>query len=598
MGASIPDFGGYATKNDLKCTDGRTIRRDAFKHNDGQTVPLVWQHLYDSPENILGHAKLENRGDGVYAYGYLNGSEAGLAAKELIRHGDISSLSIYANRLVQKGGDVLGGTIKEVSLVMSGANPGAMIDQTNLSHSEEDPEANEAIIYADGDLQVGDTLTHSEETKKEEAKVAEEFDGQKVFDTLNEDQKKLVRLLVADALESADDEDVEHEDDNEGEQLTHYNVFEDENSGEQSTSLSHSELRAIVDEGIRHGSLRDSFLTHAQEYGITNIDLLFPEAKALSETPEFIKRQTEWVTTVLSGTRKSPFSRVKTLFANITHDEARARGYITGAMKKEEYFDLVGRETHPTTIYKKQKIDRDDVVDVTSIDVISWLKAEMRLMLNEEVARAILYGDGRDPGSPDRIDTTKIRPIATDHEFFVVNGGTLSGTTNEDFQKKINTIARKVRELKGTGGKTLYAPADFVSDLLFVTDKDGKRMYNTLDELARALGVVKIVEPDVPTNVAIIVNLADYVVGADKGGEINFFDDFDIDFNQNKYLIESRMSGALVQPKSALKFTLSKSYAGTGVVTNPDFGEDAAKPKGRRKTVHDEVTEPEPETGA
>lgn len=598
MGAKtkIPDFGGYATKNDLRCSDGRIIRHGAFKHNHNKKVPLVWGHLHNDPTNFLGHAMLENRDDGVYAYCYLNDSEQAQHAGELVRHGDINALSIYANKLVEKDNNVMHGEIREVSLVMAGANPGALIDQTTLSHSD-DPDLNEAIIYTGTFIDDDPEFMHEDAPSEEEKKMDnenvnedknEEFDPGEVYHSMNEKQQRLLKMLVADALEQGDDEEIDHSDHTEGGEMTHYNVFENQTPQESPATLSHSDLMAIVDDGVRMGSIRESFMAHAQDYGIQNLELLFPDAKALEETPQFIQRQQEWVGKVLAGTRKTPFSRVKTLFANITHDEARARGYITGDLKKEEYFDLVGRETHPTTVYKKQKMDRDDLIDIQSIDVISWLKSEMRLMLNEEIARAILFGDGREPDDPSHIDPKKIRPIVTDHEFFTRKGTALDTSTNEKTINAIHKMSREIRDMKGTPGKTLFAPSDLISDFLYVVDKDNKRIYNNVEEVARALGVKEIVEPDVPTKVAVVVNLNDYVVGTDRGGEINFFDDFDIDFNQNKYLIESRMSGALVQPKSALVFDLKKTYDGTGVVDTPDFGDDKVAPRKTRRTVHDE----------
>ena len=413
------DFSGYATRNDLKCSDGRTIRAGAFRECAGKIVPLVWQHQHGDPMNVLGHALLEEKDDGMYAYCSFNDTEPARQARQLVLHGDVNQLSIYANKLVQKAGDVLHGAIREVSLVIAGANPGAMIDNIAMAHGE-DGESDEAIIYNDdfidnlgGDLDdttEDEALEHADsEDKKEEKNMAEDSGKEKtvqdVIDTMNEEQKKVMMYLVGVAAqkgekaeEDEEDEDVKH---SEGEEdMSKYNVFEgadgEYNGAADQAELTHSQIETIISDGKKYGSLRDSFLAHAEDYGIKDIDWLFPEAKTFTDKPEFISRKMEWVSTVMSGVHKSPFSRIKSMFADITEDEARAKGYIKGNLKKEEVFSLLKRTTTPTTIYKKQKLDRDDIIDITDFDVVAWIKAEMRVMLDEEIARAILVGDGRE----------------------------------------------------------------------------------------------------------------------------------------------------------------------------------------------------------
>lgn len=557
------DFGGWATKNNLKCSDGRVIIRDAFKHNDGNTVPLVWNHQHNDPLNILGHAVLENRQEGVYAYCTFNNTDAGQNAKQLVEHGDVSALSIYANKLQQQGSNVLHGEIREVSLVLAGANPGAFIDSI-IRHGEESDE--EAVVYTGEYLELAHADNEEkEEPVKEEKEEPEKEEKQKdktvqdVFDTLNEEQKNVVYALVGQALESKDQNDKK---DNEGEPNMKHNVFDKETENKE-TTLSHSEMQTIIADAKRYGSIKDSALAH----GIENIDFLFPDARTINNTPDFIQRDMGWVQKVMSATHHTPFSRIKSMHADITEDEARARGYIKGKLKKEEVFSLIKRTTDPTTIYKKQKMDRDDVVDITDFDVIAWLKAEMRMMLDEEIARAILIGDGRLPSSDDKISEDKVRPIWKDADLYTVKHliRTEDGTDSDKKARAFIKAAIKSRKnYKGSGNPKMFTTEDIVTDCLLLEDTTGRRIYNSVSDLATALRVSEIVTVPVMEGLkrnggsqkvellGLIVNLKDYNVGADKGGAINMFDDFDIDYNQQKYLIETRCSGALVKPFSAV----------------------------------------------
>lgn len=573
------DFSGWATRNDLKCSDGRTIRKDAFKHNDGMTVPLVWNHQHTDINDVLGHAMLENRKDGVYAYGKFNETESGQAAKQLVEHGDVKSLSIYANQLKQNGGDVLHGAIRELSLVLAGANPGAFIDSI-IVHGEESDE--EAIIYTGEEISLSYSeedkdcdLSHADE-KKEKTKMADETtkpnetpkpnEGEKtvadVFNTLTEEQKTAVYAMLGQVLEDAGaDQNTEG-----GKNNMKHNAF-DTDTQTQENVLSHADMATIIGDAKRYGSLKDSFMAHSEEYGIENIDYLFPEVKNLNTPPEFIKRDTNWVSKVIGETHHTPFSRIKSMFADITEDEARARGYIKGNLKKEEVFSLLKRTTTPTTIYKKQKMDRDDIIDITDFDVVAWLKSEMRMMLDEEIARSILVGDGRLASSDDKINEQNIRPIWKDDALYSVKAkiSYASADTDEAKAKKaIKGIIKNRKEYKGSGNPTFFTTEDFVTDCLLIEDTTGRRIYNTIADLATALRVKEIVTVEIMENlsrssgadtlnlVGIMVNLSDYNVGADKGGAINMFDDFDIDYNQQKYLIETRCSGALTKPYSAL----------------------------------------------
>ena len=572
------DFSGWATKANLKCSDGRTIMKDAFKHNDGQTVPLVWNHQHNDPNEVLGHALLENRDEGVYAYCTFNDTESGKTAKLLVQHGDVNALSIYANQLKQKMSNVLHGNIREVSLVLAGANPGASIDSI-IMHGEESDE--EAIIYTGEEI----TLAHSSDAKdsegttKEDNKMADDIkktDGEEtvadVFNTLSEKQKTVVYAMIGQALEDAgvtDDDDEDYEDEmghSEGDDYMKRNVFD--NDEQQDDVLSHAAMETIIGDAKRFGSLKESFLAHADEYGIEQIDYLFPEAKTLNNPPEFIKRDTGWVSTVMGAVHHTPFSRIKSVFANITEDEARAKGYIKGNLKKEEVFSLLKRTTTPTTIYKKQKLDRDDVIDITDFDVVAWLKSEMRVMLDEEIARAILIGDGRLSSSDDKINESNIRPVVSDSELYTIRQkvSVPANATDDDKAKAMIKSAVKARKnYKGSGNPTFYTTEDWLTNALLLEDTQGHRLYKNDADVAAAMRVSKIVTvpvmegvkgPEGGDLIGVIVNLADYNVGADKGGAVNMFDDFDIDYNQQKYLIETRCSGALVKPYSAIELEL------------------------------------------
>ena len=566
------DFGGWATRNDIRCSDGRTIRKNAFIDNDGKTVPLVWNHSHNDPANVLGHALLENRDQGVYAYCKFNNTELAQNAKELVKHGDVTELSIYANQLKQNGGDVLHGAIREVSLVLAGANPGAFIDSI-MMHGEESDE--EAIIYTGESISLSHADTSTNENKPVESKKEEkggtmnkEKTMKEVLDELTEEQKNVVYALIGQALEDGgvddeDEEDYEDEDEDEGDNEMKQNVFDRDEQYSENV-LSHSDMMDIISDAKRYGSMKDSFLAHTQTYGIENVDFLFPEPEALSMEPTFVQRDMTWVQKVMAGVHHTPFSRIKSLFADITADEARAKGYIKGKMKKEEVFTLLKRTTTPTTIYKKQKMDRDDVVDITDFDVIAWLKKEMRLMLDEEIARAILIGDGRLPSSDDKINETNVRPILTDEDLYTVKANitvAANATGSEKAKAFIDEVIRSRKEYKGSGNPTLFTTEDMVTECLLLEDSMGHKLYKSEAELATTLRVKEIVTVEVMEGVqdknshdvaGIIVNLADYNVGADKGGAVNMFDDFDIDYNQQKYLIETRCSGALIKPYSAI----------------------------------------------
>ena len=574
------DFSGWATRNDLKCSDGRIIRKDAFKANDGQKVPLVWNHQHTSQDEVLGHAILENRDEGVYAYCSFNDSESGKTAKILVQHGDIDALSIYANQLKQQGPNVMHGNIREVSLVLAGANPGAFIESI-IKHGEESDE--EGIIFTgetislehaetvDSSAEKEDVLEHAD-SNKEDSKMADEpknIEGEKtigeVFDTLNEEQKNVVYAMIGQALEDKDNESEG------GDEEMKHNVF-DTDTQNQENVLSHDAMETIIADGKRYGSLKESFLAHAQEYGIENIDYLFPEAKSLNTPPDFIKREMGWVQKVMSGTHHTPFSRIKSMFADITEDEARAKGYIKGKLKKEEVFSLLKRTTTPTTIYKKQKLDRDDVIDITDFDVVAWLKSEMRMMLDEEIARAILVGDGRLASSDDKINESNIRPIWKDEDLYNIKSTIevdAAATADQKAKAFIRACIKSRKNYKGSGDPTLYTTEDVVTDCLLLEDTTGRVIYDTMEKLRTALRVKEIVtvpvmegltrtntEGETLSLMGIVVNLADYNVGADKGGAINMFDDFDIDYNQQKYLIETRCSGALIKPFSAISLEM------------------------------------------
>ena len=563
------DFSGWATRNNLKCSDGRTIRKDAFKDNNGQKVPLVWNHQHNEPFNILGHALLENREEGVYAYCTFNDTEAGQNAKQLVEHGDVSALSIYANQLKQHGGDVIHGSIREVSLVLAGANPGAFIDSI-IRHGEESEE--EAIIYTGEDISLShaDNEEMKEEKPMEDTKKVENKTDNKtvkdVFDTMTEEQKTVVYALIGQALESAGATDENDENDEEDNNMKH-NVF-DQDEMMQGNALSHSDMEEIFSDAKRTGSLKEAFLAHNATYGIDQIDTLFPEPKTMNTPPEFIKRDTNWVAGVINGVHHTPFSRIKSMFANITEDEARAKGYIKGKLKKEEVFTLLKRTTTPTTIYKKQKLDRDDIIDITDFDVVAWIKSEMRMMLDEEIARAILVGDGRLTSDDDHINEANIRPIWKDDDLYTIKTKiTVDASATDDDKAKavIKAAVKSRKDYKGSGNPVLYTTEDFLTNCLLLEDTQGYRLYKSEQDVATAMRVSRIVTVPVMENlsrtdsesktrnlVGIIVNLNDYNVGADKGGAVNMFDDFDIDYNQQKYLMETRCSGALIRPYSAI----------------------------------------------
>ena len=560
------DFSGWATKNDLKCSDGRIIRRDAFKDNDGQTVPLVWNHQHNDPLNVLGHALLENRAEGVYAYCTFNDTPAGNNAKMLVEHGDVSALSIYANRLKQDQGNVTHGVIREVSLVLAGANPGAFIDSI-MRHGESSDE--EAVIYTGENL----SLEHGE--KEDNMENGNEKTIKDVVDSMTEEQRNVMYALIGQALEDVkhSDDAEEHEQKNKNEEGDEnemkHNVFDNQNKNNAKDTLTHAEMTAILTDAKRYGSLKESVLQHKETFGIENINMLFPDYKNMNVPPEFIKRDTGWVAQVMNGVSHTPFSRIKSVFADITADEARARGYMKGNLKKEEVFTLLKRTTDPQTIYKKQKLHRDDVIDITSFDVVAWIKAEMRMMLDEEIARAILVGDGRLSSSDDKIKETNIRPIYKEEALYVVNT-VLEKQSDVDTRAKafIKAAVKARKDYQGSGEPTLFCSEDLLTDLLLLEDGHGRAIYESEAKLATALRVKKIVTVPVMEGVhrmnnaagvnaecdllGIIVNLRDYNVGADKGGAINMFEDFDIDYNAQKYLIETRCSGALVKPYSAI----------------------------------------------
>ena len=562
------DFSGYATRNDLQCGDGRVIRKNAFIDNDGREVPLVWNHQHNSPEDVLGHALLENREDGVYAYCTFNDTEYGKLAKKLVQHGDIRSLSIYANKLKQIGNDVIHGVIRELSLVHAGANSGAFIDQV-MAHSDDGDDGGMIIGYDENIM-----LYHSSDFEKKDVEKKEKEDSKMdgdnkeekkektvadVFNELTEEQKDVVYAMVGQAIEEGKKSGENNNDDGGKEEMKH-NVFEGDET--QENVLSHAAMETIISDAKRYGSVKESFLAHAEDYGIDQIDYLLPDVKSLNTPPEFIQRDMGWVQKVMSKTHHTPFSRIKSMFADITEDEARAKGYIKGKLKKEEVFSLLKRTTTPTTIYKKQKMDRDDVIDITDFDVIAWLKSEMRMMLDEEIARAILVGDGRMASSDDKINEQNIRPILNDADLFTIRWSVAAGSSDDDKAKNFIRAAIKSRKnYKGSGNPVLFTTEDMLTDMLLLEDTIGHKLYKTEAELATALRVTEIVTVPVMENLTdkdskevygIIVNLSDYNVGADKGGAINMFDDFDIDYNQQKYLIETRCSGALIKPFSAI----------------------------------------------
>jgi hypothetical protein len=599
------DFSGYATKTGLKCSDGRTIMKDAFAHQDKMTVPLVWQHGHTDPENVLGHAVLENREDGVYCWGYFNDTVKGQSTKKLVQHGDVTFLSIYANNLVEKAKQVFHGAIREVSLVLAGANPGAKIDFVALQHADgsETELEDEAVIYTGLVLQHADTSASVEHAEGDDETL------QDIYDSFSEKQKEVVHIMIGAALEASDEESAAHSADDdsddsvtdtedESEQdsddaeetdesddsddgdtsnsdtndegdLNHQegtsdmtrNVFDrTDDSVETGPKLTHSQIATIVESGRKLGSLKEGVLAHADEYGITDINMLFPDAKALSNSPEFISRRMEWVSKVLGGTRHSPFAKVKTVNADITEPEARAKGYMKGNLKKEEVFKLLKRTTGPATIYKKQKLDRDDILDITDFDVVNWLKAEMRLMIEEEIARAVLVGDGRSAADEDKVkdpegavDGTGIRSILNDSDLYSIKKTLPSNVQAKDVVK---SVVRATDEYRGTGSPTMFIGRSNLTELLLDEDRFGRPLYADKRALADKLGVQDIVPVDIFNEYeglyAIIVNLVDYTIGSNRGGELTNFEDFDIDYNQHKYLQETRLSGGLTKPHSAI----------------------------------------------
>lgn len=606
------DFSGWATRCGLECSDGRTIMRNAFKDNDGVVVPLLWGHQHNDPERVLGHALLENRDEGVYTYGTFNNTKAGQHAKLMVQNGDVTHLSIYANKLKQNGGSVLHGNIREVSLVLAGANPGAFIDNV-VKHGEDVEE--EAVIYNDDEYgielyhedtepakedekedeneTVGDiinTMTdeekrammmlismaaseskeNSEEDEASHSETSDDKTAKEVYEAMSEKKKNVVNFLVAQALEHSDEEKEDknlNHTDMEDDSMKR-NVF-DTDVQKENKVLSHEDMEAIFADAKRNGSLKHAAEDAVgQDYGIENIDYLFPDSKNLDRTPQFIKRDTGWVGKVMNSVHHTPFSRVKSVFADITRDEARARGYTKGKRKVEEVFALLKRSTPPQTIYKKQKLDRDDIVDITDFDVVSWVKFEMRGMLDEELARAILIGDGRTPGTDDKISEEHIRPVWKDDDLYTIKAlVTYPNNPTDDQRAKalIRAIIRARKNYKGSGDPTMFTTEDVLTDMLLMEDNNGRIIYDSVSKLATVLRVKEIVTVPVMENqsrtdksgntralLGLIVNLDDYNVGADKGGAVNLFEDFDIDYNAEKYLIETRCSGALRKPYSAI----------------------------------------------
>lgn len=587
------DFSGYATKAGVKCSDGRTIDSAAFKQQDQVKVPLVWQHGHNDPENVLGHALLEARPDGMYTYGFFNKSQKARHAHDLVEHGDITMLSIWANQLVERAGMVLHGAIREVSLVLSGANPGALIENVTIRHADgEDTFLDEEAIITTG-------LTIEHELLKHADGDDEEEDGetlQDIYEAMSDKEKDVVHYMVGQALEAnvgnaeedeeggeaqqdnvgeADGDTISHDNsDKEGSDMTGRNVFEQDGKDKDTGPvLSHEDVKGIIADATKIGSLRQAVEQYAIAHGITNIDMLFPEARALTGTPEWEKRQTEWVAGVLGGTRKSPFSRVKTWTADITYDEARARGYVTGDLKEEEWFSISKRETGPQTIYKKQKLDRDDIIDITDFDVVTWMKGEMRLMLDEEIARAILVGDGRQISDPAKIKEDKIRPIVSDDQYYTLQVGVNLSDASSSVEEVLDAVLLNREFFKGTGTPDFYTTEKFIAQCLLLRDTLGRKLYRDVSELATTMRVGRLIPVEIlnayPNTIGILVNLTDYVVGTDKGGQVTMFDDFDIDYNQEKYLIETRLSGALVTPKSAMHVYKTASGSTAVVVAAP-----------------------------
>ena len=581
------DFSGYATKNDVRCSDNKIIRHGAFAAYDGKTVPLVWQHKHGDVENVLGHADLEVREDGVYAYAHLNNTDRGRTAREMVRNGDVKAMSIYATHVRAKGNDVVHGELVEVSLVLRGANPGALIDQVSIEHGD-DGEEIAAVIYTDEDL---DFVSHGDEDEDFEADETDDVEHAEeepeanaegdeddptlgeIFDGMTEEQKTAVYAIVGQLVDSVDEEaeeseteevdDTAHSDTTtEEDDLAHKNVFEGSADTQELPVLTHAQVETIFEDARSSGSLKSAILAHADAYGIKQIETLFPEAKDLWNTPQFIKRKTDWVNAVVGGAKHSPFSRIRTRFADITADEARAKGYIKGNKKEDEVFTLLQRVTSPTTIYKKQRLDRDDILDITDFDVVSWIRGEMKIMLEEELGRAILIGDGRQASSKDKIKEENIRPIYKEDSLYASRVVLAKATTTEDV---MDSIIRAMDDYNGAGNPTWFAEPHMVTEILLLKDKMGHRLFRSISELADYVGVSKIVKVPLMKGLqrasakngtvdalGIIVNMTDYTVGSDKGGQLFAAEDFDISFNQYHYLLETRLSGALTQPKSAI----------------------------------------------
>lgn len=578
------DFSGYATRNGVRCTDGRTIMKDAFRDNDGTTVPLVWQHDHSDPSNILGKVKLENRPDGVYAFGKFNDTPAAQDAKLAVRHGDITAMSIYANHVKQESGLVQHGNIREVSLVLSGANPGAFIDNVSIAHGDETLTLDDEIVIYSGEefahndseekTEVSPVEPEETEFEHKEAPMAdtemkdapkagaEEEGGktvQQVIDSMTEEQKKVLYALVGMAAEGeGDDEEVEQSEGDYG----MYNAFEGDGDNEfrHADEFVSNEFDVVFDEAKRNGRFSDAVIRHAQDYGIKNIDILFPDAQAIRNTPDFYGRRTEWVNTVLNSTQHVPFTRIKSMYADITADEARARGYTldrnNNKRKIDEVFNVLKRVTTPQTVYKKQKLDRDDIIDITSFDVVAWLKQEMRIMLDEEIARAVLIGDGRDVSDESKIRTDSIRPIAFDDDLYTIK---VNVADVDDVTAMIDQVTQAQVNYRGSGTPTFFASPSLIAKMMTQRDQLHHRMYSNRGDLASELGVSNILDVPIMDQattedgrpvLGLIGNLKDYTIGADRGGNVSMFDDFDIDFNQQKYLMETRCSGALTLPKS------------------------------------------------
>ena len=579
------DFSGWATKNDLTCSDGRTIKHNAFKENDGQRVPLVWQHGHNAVDNVLGHALLENRDEGVYAYCAFNDTPGADNAKELVKHGDVKALSIYANRLDQRGADVIHGNIVEVSMVLSGANPGALIDNVALEHSDGSwtESEDEAVIYSGLTLShdSGETTEDTESMDEDEVYDEDDLTVADVLETLDDDQRLAVAALIEEISGDVDaededfdedeefdedydedyDEDAEHGDSG-GDTLMHSNIFEGDARTQMGPHLSHADEEQIFAEARQPGmTLRTAVLAHAADYGIKNPELLFPDATNLDPEPQRIMRENSWVSRVLQGAKHSPFSRVKTQWSNLTADDLRAKGYVKASRKKDVVYEVANRKTEPTTVYNKTKIDRDDVLDITTFNVVAWMQQNLRMALEEELARAVLIGDGREVSNPDKIKESNIRPIWKDDELFSHKVLIDKDAKTADI---IDVVRRSRKFYKGSGSPVLFTTNGFICDMLEIKDHNERYIYETRQAVANALNVSDVIEVEVMEGanrevggkkqnlLGIIVNMQDYTLGADKGGETSFFEQFDIDFNQQKYLLEARCSGSLTKYKSAI----------------------------------------------